>query len=734
MARNPKHDILFEPISFGPKTMRNRFWQSAHCTGYGSERPGTQAYFRGMKAEGGWAAVCTEACSVHPESDDYPWHLARLWDEGDVINLGKMCDELHKHGSLAGVQLWYNGLHAPGLETREVPRAPSGLPSNVFPDRNVYAAVADENDIKTFIEMYVLAAKRAEQAGFDFVEVSGGDSCLPMQFLERRYNRRGDNYGGSLENRARFFIELMTALKRAVGDRLAVTIRFETDTVNGDHRIEHFEDGIGFVELMHKEGVVDLWALKIGDYEEWGEDAGSSRFRKTNWMRPFVQDVKGVVGSAIPVVSNGRFTNPDDMIEAINRGQCDIIGAARPSIADPFLPTKISEGRLEDIRECIGCNMCVSRMQQQGLLYCTQNPTSGEEYRRGWHPEKFDKAKNPCSVLVVGGGPAGMECAIVLGKRGYDVHLREAEGELGGHWRGVARFPRCSEFGRVITHRQIQLGKLKNVETHLGVGKMSADDVLQYGADKVVIATGSHWSIDGTGAEIHRPIPGADASLPNVLTPEQIMAGKPIPGKKVVVLDGDGHFTGIAMAELAADLGKDVTLVTNMHDVAQFSLYTMEMANNKRLMYEKKIKTMTNHWGHDYADNKLSLFYLYRDTPELFEVEEGKWGRRLSSDLVQLDCDALILVTMRVPNAALYHELSRRRSEWEENEVQAVYRIGDCYAPRHLMNAIFDGHRLAREFESPHPQYPLPFVRERQIWGRDTYPKLGDARPSVEFS
>jgi dimethylamine/trimethylamine dehydrogenase len=451
-------------------------------------------------------------------------------------------------------------------------------------------------------------------------------------------------------------------------------------------------------------------------------------------MRPFVQDVKGIVGSAIPVVSNGRFTNPDDMIEAINGGQCDIIGAARPSISDPFLPTKISEGRIEDIRECIGCNMCVSRVQELGLLYCTQNATSGEEYRRGWHPEKFERTKNPCSVLVVGGGAAGMECAIVLGKRGYDVHLREAETELGGHWRDVARYPRCSEFGRVITYRQIQLDKLKNVETHLGVGKMSANDVLEYGADKVVIATGAHWSVDGTGAESHRPIPGADASLPNVLTPEQIMAGKPIPGQKVVVLDGDGHFTGIAMAELAADLGKQVTLVTNMHDVVQFSLYTMEMANNKRLMYQKKIKTMTNHWGHEYVGNKLTLFYVYRDTPELYEVEEGKWGRRLSSDSVDLDCDALILVTMRVPNAALFHELLRRRSDWEEKEVQAVYRIGDCYAPRHLMNAIFDGHRLAREFESLHPQYPVPFIRERQIWGRETYPKLGDARPSLRFS
>ena len=225
MARNPKHDILLEPIGFGPKVSRNRFWQTSHCTGYGSERPGTQARFRGMKAEGGWGVVCTEFCSIHAESDEYPWHSARLWDQGDIINLGYMCDEVHRHQSLAGVQLWYNGMHSPCLESREVPRGPSGLPSNVFPERAVYDATADEDDIKAIINMYVLAAQRAEQAGFDIVEVTGSDSTLPMQFLERRYNRRTDRYGGSLANRSRFYIEVMAALKRAVGDRLVGVIR-----------------------------------------------------------------------------------------------------------------------------------------------------------------------------------------------------------------------------------------------------------------------------------------------------------------------------------------------------------------------------------------------------------------------------------------------------------------------------------------------------------------------------
>lgn len=730
MARNPKYDILFEPIKIGPKTMRNRFWQTTHCAGPGSERPGTQAYFRGMKAEGGWATVFTEYCSVHPEADEYPYTSARLWDEGDIINLRLMCDIAHKHNSLSGVQLWYSGIHAPNMESREVPRSPSMLPSNMFPSRTVYGAEMDESDIKAVINMYVEGAKRAEQAGFDIMEVSGGDSTIPVQFLERRYNKRTDKYGGSFENRARFYIELMTALKQTCGDTSAITTRFEVDTLQGPHGIQAKEEGIRFVELLHKEGVCDAWSVKIGDYEEWGEDAGTSRFRKSNWMRPFVKYVKDIVGD-IPVITNGRFTSPDDMVEVIRSRQGDIIGAARPSIADPFLPKKIEEGRLEDIRECIGCNMCVSKFNQCGQLSCTQNATAMEEYRRGWHPEKFDKTENPCSVLVVGGGPAGMECARVLGMRGYEVHLCEAEKELGGHFRDVVRYPRLSEWGRVVTYRQIQLQKLRNVEVHLGIGKMSADDLLKYGADKVVIATGAHWNPIGVGAETHGEIPGANASLPNCLTPEQVMAGKPI-GQKVVVLDGDGYFTGIAMAELMADMGKDVTYVTNMSELADYSVFTMELQNNKRMMYEKKIKHLRNHWVESVEPGKMTLFYLYRHSPDLVDPEVSPYARRQNHDTIEIDCDSVVLVTSRVPNGGLYRELMDRRDEWAKHEVQDVYRIGDCHAPRQPLNAIFDGHRLAREFDSPHPQYPLPWIRERQVWGAETYPKLGDPRPIVE--
>jgi dimethylamine/trimethylamine dehydrogenase len=732
MSRDPKHDVLFEPVKIGPLKTRNRFWQTSHCAGPGSERPGAQAHLRGMKAEGGWGVVFTEFCSIHPEADEYPYTSARIWDEGDVRNLGYMCDVAHAHGSLAGIQLWYSGGNAPALESREVGRSPSQWLSPLFATRSVYGYEMDELDIRSVINMYVEAGKRAEAAGFDILEVSAGDDTVPIQFLEPRFNRRTDRYGGSFENRSRFFIELLHALKRALGDRCAITTRFEMDTLHGPEGVEAHEGGVRLLELFRREGVVDAVALKIGDYAEWGEDAGTSRFRKSGWMTPFIKQGKSILGEGIPVVGNGRLTSPDDMVALLRAGVLDIIGAARPSIADPFLPTKISEGRLSDIRECIGCNICVSKFQQGGQIMCTQNVTIGEEYRRGWHPEKFVKTLKPCSVLVVGGGPAGMECARILGERGYTVHLREAEKELGGHWRSIATLPRLSEWGRVITYRQAQLAKLrKNVDVHVGIGKMTADDVLQYGADRVVIATGSHWCPDGRGAN-YGPIAGADASLPHVLTPAQVMQGKPVAGKRVLILDGDGHFMGLALAELMANQGKQVTYVSDASDVSEYGVFTMESGNNKRMMFENRIKSYCNHWVDRIELGCVRLSYLYKFGPDLIGPSTGSVPRKDNGGEFDLPIDAVILVTSRYSDTRLWQELKARKADWAANGIQDVFRIGDCKAPAQLNQALWDAHRLGREFDSPHPAYPLPWIRERQLWGGPTVPALGDPRVNVE--
>jgi len=355
MARDPKYDVLFEPIQLGPKTMKNRFYQIPHCNGFGSEKPMSQAYFRAMKAEGGYGACCTEYCSIHPESDDTHRVSARLWDDDDIKNLGLMCDMLHEHGALAAAELWYGGPHAPCMESRAVPRGPSQIPSDF--EHLTYAKEMDKDDIREVQGFYVEAAKRAREAGFDIVYVYGSHSYLPQQFLTPYYNKRTDEYGGSLENRARFWRETIEQVKDAVGDDCAIAVRMSTDMFMGEAGTQLERDCLPFVELV--DDIVDVWDINVSGISEWGEDATPSRFYPSGRLLPWQKAVKDV--SKKPVLGVGRFTNPDLMVEAINGGSLDIIATCRPSISDPFLPLKIDEGRLDDIRECIGCRSSARR-------------------------------------------------------------------------------------------------------------------------------------------------------------------------------------------------------------------------------------------------------------------------------------------------------------------------------------------------------------------------------------
>ena len=425
-----------------------------------------------------------------------------------------------------------------------------------------------------------------------------------------------------------------------------------------------------------------------------------------------------------PVINVGRFTSPDDMVQVIESGQADIIGGARPSIADPFLPKKIEEGRLDDIRECIGCNICISRWERGAALVCTQNPVANEEYRRGWHPEEFDQVEDAGSVLVVGAGPAGSECAHVLGRRGYDVHLVEAESEIGGHVRDVMRYPGMAEWGRITSYRQTQLDKLGNVEVHTNA-RLDTDAVLTYGADKVVLCTGSRWADDGFSHITMAGIPGIDAAAPHFATPDQVMAGKDV-GERVVVLDADGYFTGVSLAEMLADQGKQVSIVTQFSDAAPLMEYTLEAPNLHRMMHEKGITQYGGTWVEECEPGnvvKVKLFSLSRDGyKRTVEPRPGEPVRRAGDETKIIDADTVVLVTARLSNNGLYRSLWERRDKWAEEGIAGIYQAGDCYAPRLTGDAIFDGHRLAREFESKNPHRPLPYLRERMIWGEDSTP------------
>ena len=412
---------MFEPVRIGPVTAPNRFYQVPHCTGVGYRRPQTLAALREVKAEGGWGTVCTEYCSIHPSSDDDPYPSASLWDDEDVRALALMVDKVHSHGALAGVELWHGGAASANHYSREAPIGPQSRPAGVYDP--IQTRAMDKADIRELKRWHREAALRARRAGFDIVYVYACHWYLLKQFLDPS-NDRTDEYGGSLENRARLMRELVEETKEAIGDTCAVAVRFSASS-GGDDDAQDTAEPRAVMEMLSD--LPDLWDVTVHDYSY---EMGTSRFVREAGLEATMSWVKDVTDK--PVVSVGRFTSPETMLRLVRQGIIDLVGAARPSIADPFLPMKIAEGREDDIRECIGCNICYAGDQTGTPIRCTQNPTMGEEWRKGWHPEHIPPKATDSSVLIVGGGPAGLEAAVALGQRGYDVTLTEARTELGG--------------------------------------------------------------------------------------------------------------------------------------------------------------------------------------------------------------------------------------------------------------------------------------------------------------
>ena len=602
MTRDPKYDILFEPIQIGPKVLPNRFFQVAHCNGAGSERPGFQSHFRAMKAEGGWGAVCTEYCSIGPESDDIHRVSARLWDDGDVRNLGLMCDMLHEQGALAAVEIWHGGLNACGLESRVPARGASAIGSPFAFMRA--CKEMDKQDIREVQQLYVDACKRARDAGFDILVLyCAHNEALLHQFLLPFFNRRTDEYGGSFENRARFSREVLELVREAIGDDCAISIRFGVDTLDlphglGDRGIRQEGEGAA-VHRAHGRP-----RRHVGHQRRQRRRVGRGRCalahaRRRTTSGPFVDKVKQHTKK--PVLNVGRFVNPDTMVEVIASGQCDIIGAARPSIADPFLPLKIKEGRLDDIRECIGCNVCISRWEIGGpaaRLHAERDVGRGVPARLA-SGEVHDQAANADNdVLVIGAGPAGMECAMVLGKRGMRrVHLVDsAPDDRGPHALGAA----AARPRRVGPRRQLPPDPARQAEERRGhprARRWTPQGVLDYGAehrrrgDGLVL--GHRTAFQGITNE---PIPGADASLAACRHAGAGDArGQGGRASGWSIYDCEMYFTGAGMAEKLVREGKDVTYVTPFDGVAPYTRYTLESPRLNRTLRELGVNVVLEH-------------------------------------------------------------------------------------------------------------------------------------------
>jgi dimethylamine/trimethylamine dehydrogenase len=679
---DPRYEILFTPMQIGPHLAKNRFYQVPHCNGGGYRDPSAAAEMRGVKAEGGWGVIFTEQTEIHQTSEITPFIELRLWEDQDIPAIAKMAEKMKTHGALAGIQLAYSGVNGPNLYTKEVPLAVSPGPIRTFTYDPVQARSLDKTDIKNLRRWFVNAARRSQAAGFDLICLYGAHGFGIFQhFLSRATNQRGDEYGGSLENRSRFAREVMADLRDAVGDRMAFTMRVSLDETIGDLGFSNAEVR-DFIEMNGD--LPDMWDLAQGS---WDECSGPSRFKEEAAQEALVKGIKDLTSR--PVVGVGRFTSPDVMARMIRQGVLDFIGCARPSIADPFIPVKIAENRVEDIRECIGCNMCVTGDMTMSISRCTQNPTFMEEWRKGWHPERMNPKGDSQNVLVIGSGPAGLEAARALSLRGYDVALAEAGDALGGRVARERRLPGLSAWGRVADYRTYQLSQRANVETYLQ-SRLTAEDVLSFGFQNVCIATGAQWRADGVARWHVVPMPVA--GLP-VFTPDDLMAGR-LPSGRVVVFDDDHYYMGGVLAELCAAQGCEVTLVTPAAFVSDWTRNTLEQGAIHRRLVEKGVKIVLN----------TGVTAVTAEGVETACAYTGTSGR--------VGADALVMVASRTSDDGLYRDLMARQADWADAGIRSVQVIGDAQAPGPIAWATYAGHRYARELDMPDRGDALAFRRE----------------------
>ena len=668
MTRDPRYDILFEPLQIGPVKAKNRFYQVPHCTGMGWLRPQTLAEMRGVKAEGGWGVVCTEYNSIHPSSDDLPHASASLWNDSDVRAHRLMTDKVHEHGALAGAELWYGGVRSANLMTREVSMDVGSLPNSA--GHPFQTRAMDRTDIRNLRRWHRKAALRARDAGFDIVYVYATHTYLLSNFLSPTINQRGDEYGGSLENRTRLVREIIEDTKEAVGDRCAVAVRFAADQEIGEDGVPIQGERLEMFDMMAE--LPDLWDINIASYTV---EMGVSRFTKEAALEPYMSFIKS--RTTKPVVTVGRFTSPDTMVSQIKRGVTDLIGAARPSIADPFLPKKIETGELSAIRECIGCNICYSGDSLSVPIRCTQNPTMGEEWRKGWHPEKMQSAGVAGeTVLIVGAGPAGMEAARASAKRGYKVLLAEAGTVLGGRLPREAALKGMSEYIRVRDYREQSFVDLPNLEVYLD-STMTPDDIFGLEPDHVAIATGAKWHSLRFDGEVYRPIAMGEAAEA-VLTVEDILDGKR-PAGKVIVYDEDGYYMGGVVAETLREAGAEVTLVTPSEVVSEWAENTSERWRIRTRLMEQGIGIELAHAISHFDGSQATLVCEF--------TEEEK----------TLEADSIVMVTQRVAQDELYWSLIEKAEGNIDKLPFSLKRIGDCEAPAIVAAAVYAGHKFARE-------------------------------------
>jgi mycofactocin system FadH/OYE family oxidoreductase 2 len=665
---------LFSPLEIGGVEVRNRIMQTAHVklwahNAVDSER---NVAYQAARAKGGAGLLITGNRVVHPTSTTGFPRVAWAYLPEALEADRRLTSAVHEHGALIFAQLNHFGLNASSdsADDFRVLWGPSAVKSPAYGET---PKAMEHEDIREVVDWWGRSAELTREGGFDGTEVHISHSYLLHQFLSPLYNKREDEYGGSLENRLRFAREVIQEVRDRAGDDWVVGIRISlSDFIPGALDIE---DAVEVARLLGADERIDYVNVTAAGYHNIFR-----AIEPADVPDGYLVDLTAQVKAALPdlpVFTVGGIKDPAMAEEILATGQADMVAMTRAQIADPEFANKVREGREGELVHCIRGNQgCIGRVFKGLPITCTVNPGAGRERRFG--PGTLNTTDQPAHWLVAGGGPAGMKAAAVLAARGHRVTLVEREDELGGQVNLILRTPGRDEFGWITRDLAGQLD-LHGVEVRLGT-EATPELVREIAPDAVLVATGALPSRTGFSSvnPLAPKLPGADQE--NVLTVWDVLLDRRPIGRRVVVLDDDGTRYAAGVTEVLLDRGAEVELVSRWPTLFPTTLTTLDMFHIYSRLLGKGLEYRLNAWAAGVEGSRVTLFNLYTGAQDAIE-----------------DVDTVVLATGPSANEALYLSL--------KGEVPNVHRIGDCVAPRKLDHAIYEGELAGRELWSPEERY-----------------------------